>query len=44
MNNKTNTMEKITGIEQNSIYIASGQHDIKLNKSKTEQWKKKQKN
>ena len=29
MNNKTNTLEQITGIEQNSIYIASGQHDIK---------------
>tara|TARA_B100001769_G_C22111098_1_gene601092 strand:- start:778 stop:4590 length:3813 start_codon:yes stop_codon:yes gene_type:complete len=29
MNNKTNNMEQITGIEQNSIYIASGQHDIK---------------
>ena len=29
MNNNTNTLEQITGIEQNSIYIASGQHDIK---------------
>jgi DNA polymerase elongation subunit (family B) len=29
MNNKTNKLEQITGIEQNSIYIASGQHDIK---------------
>ena len=29
MNNNTNKMEQITGIEQNSIFIASGQHDIK---------------